>query len=84
MDAVNELVTDKRFESGMAGDGYVTHDEISNALRIAGEGLGPRTRTLVLLLIHCGRLRGLEKRNSGGGEGKAGGGGARYRIVANP
>lgn len=50
VEKINELVTDKYFLG--EGPHSVTHEELSTLLR-----LGPRTKTLVLLLLNCGRLQ---------------------------
>ena len=72
LNAVNECVTDKRFD-GLAAD-YVTADEISQLLRLGG-----RSRTLLLLLIHCGRLRALDAKRADGSASAPGL--ARYKIA---
>ena len=71
VDAINEAATDKRFE-GSASD-HLTYDEIAAALR-----LGTRTKTLVLMLITVGRLKGLDSRAPA----TQNAGAARYRIAA--
>ena len=76
IDTINEAVTDKRFE-GAASD-HLTHDEIAQAVR-----LGSRTKTVILVLITVGRLKGLDTRAPGQSSGAAPAvGAARYRIVA--
>jgi len=47
---VNDAVTDKRFLD--ASSDFVSHDEIASLTR-----LGSRTKTFVLMLLHCVRLR---------------------------
>ena len=74
IEALNEGATDKRFEGGAASD-HLTHEEIASLAR-----LGTRTKTLILLLITCGRLRGLDSRAAPQPGQSAGG--ARYRLVA--
>ena len=74
VEALNDHVTDKRFMSSDEGD-HITEKEIATRLR-----LGARSKTLILMLIHCGRLRGLDSKGAGGGTAGA----ARYRIVASP
>jgi hypothetical protein len=69
--SINDFITDKRFDGGRGAD-CVTFDELAALLR-----LGSRLKTLVLLLIHCGRLRALDsKRDSGSKNGSA-----RYKIA---
>ena len=71
IEAVNECVTDKRFSG--TSDEYVTQDELSHLLRL---GARSRTQSLVLFLLHCGRLRSLDAKRSDGSAG-----GSRYRIA---
>ena len=52
---------------------HVTADELAQLLR-----LGTRCRTLILLLIHCGRLRALDALRS---DNATAPGAARYRIA---
>ena len=54
IDSVNNVVTDKRFENGASAD-TVTHEELTSLLRLGG-----KTKTFILLLVHCGKLRGLD------------------------
>jgi hypothetical protein len=49
LDKVNETVNDKRFGDG---DDFVTQEEL-----VAKLGLGGKTKTFLLLLQHCGRLK---------------------------
>lgn len=66
---LNDAVTDKRFLN--SSDDCLTADEFGPLLR-----LGSRTKTLVLLLIHCGKLKSLDS-----GRGGSDAASARYRIT---
>ena len=41
-------------ENGASAD-TVTHEELTSLLRLGG-----KTKTFILLLVHCGKLRGLD------------------------
>ena len=64
------MITDKRFAAAPGHD-HVTLDELAPLLR-----LGARTKTFVLLMLHCGKLRGLDST-----AGASSAGAARYRIA---
>ena len=74
METVNDAITDKRFDVA-SGEDFVTAEELCTLLR-----LRDRTKTFILLLLHSGRLKGLDSRNAGAGS-AGGSGGARYRIA---
>mgnify|MGYP006176034915 CR=1 FL=1 len=71
--AVNELVTDKRFDSLAPGADSLTYEELASVLR-----LGSRSKTFILLMLHCGRLRALDSSRPGGTNSTSG---ARYRVA---
>ena len=54
IEVVNVCVTDKRFEGGGVND-HVTAEELNGLLR-----LGARSKTFILAMLQCGRLRGLD------------------------
>ena len=54
INAVNDLITERRFNSGAKSDS-VTGEDLVSLLRF-----GSRTKTFILLLLHLGKLRGLD------------------------
>ena len=54
INAVNDLITERRFSRGGSSDSVASED-LASLLRF-----GSRTKTFVLLLLHLGKLRGLD------------------------
>lgn len=55
IDAVNDLVTERRFKARGMDNESLTAEDFASLLR-----LGSRTKTFILLLLHLGKLRGLD------------------------